>query len=62
MFVVTSTHTAAGRLLVAEAGGTVSEVDARPWTLRSDSIVASATGALHGELLQLARSTSPASA
>ena len=30
VFVVTSTHTAAGSLLVAEAGGTVSDIDGRP--------------------------------
>jgi myo-inositol-1(or 4)-monophosphatase len=62
VFVATSTHTAAGSLLVAESGGTVSDVDGRPWTLRSDSIVASATADLHGELLRLARSAAPAPA
>ena len=59
VFVVTSIHTAAGSLLVAEAGGTVSDVDGRPWTLGSDSIVASAAGGLHGELLRLARAAAP---
>ena len=62
VFVVTSTHTAAGSLLVAEAGGTVSDTDGRPWTLQSDSIVASGTRDLHHELLQLARATFPAPA
>lgn len=62
VFVVTSTHTAAGSLLVAEAGGTVSDIDGRPWALRSDSIVASATGDLHRELLALARASAPARA
>ena len=57
VFMVGSTHTAPGSLLVAEAGGRVSDIAGRPWTIRSDSIVASAGGDLHGELLRLARAT-----
>lgn len=50
---VTSIHCAAGALLVTEAGGTVSQIDGRPWTLRSDSLLASADAGLHQELLGL---------
>jgi myo-inositol-1(or 4)-monophosphatase len=48
-------HTAAGSLLVTEAGGILSDIDGRLWTLDSDSIVASANPELHKELLELAR-------
>ena len=51
----TALHTAAGSLLSAEAGASVSDVDGRPWTIRSDSILASANAALHADLLDLAR-------
>jgi len=33
----------------------VSDIDGRPWTIRSDSLVASANAALHEELLDLGR-------
>lgn len=48
-------HTAAGSLLVREAGGSVTDIDGEPWTIQSDSIMASADAALHWELLDLAR-------
>ncbi|MGI8714322.1 MAG: inositol monophosphatase family protein [Solirubrobacteraceae bacterium] len=35
-------HAAAGSLLAAEAGGVVSDLEGRPWTLESDSLVAAA--------------------
>ena len=54
VFTVSSIHTAAGSLLVAEAGGVVSDIDGRPWTIDSDSFVASATQRLHEDLLALA--------
>lgn len=41
---------AAGWLLVEEAGGTVTDMDGRPWSLDSSRIVAS-NGCLHAELL-----------
>ena len=47
-------HAAAGSLVAAEAGATVSDLDGRPWTIASDSIVAAATEGLHRELLDLA--------
>jgi len=46
-------HGAAGTLLTAEAGGTVSDIAGRPWTLESDSVVASASAGLHARLLSL---------
>lgn len=52
---VSAVHAGAGTLLVTEAGGTVSDIDGRPWTIGSDSLVASATGHLHEELLELVR-------
>lgn len=45
---------AAGWLLVEEAGGTVTDLGGRPWTLQSDTLVAS-NGAIHAELLEALR-------
>jgi myo-inositol-1(or 4)-monophosphatase len=47
-------HLAAGGLLAAEAGASLSGIDGQPWTVDSDSIVASASPDLHAELLELA--------
>lgn len=58
LFWASAIHTAAGSLLAAEAGATVSDVGGRPWTIHSDSIIASATPGLHANLLELARVTS----
>jgi myo-inositol-1(or 4)-monophosphatase len=55
LFWTSAIHAGAGSLLAAEAGAIVSDVDGRPWTLESDSLVASATPALHDDLLDLAR-------
>ena len=55
VFGVSAIHTGAGSLLVTEAGGTLSDIDRQPWTIHSDSLVASATPELHRELLDLAR-------
>jgi myo-inositol-1(or 4)-monophosphatase len=55
VFWVSAIHAGPGSLLVTEAGGTVSDIDGRPWTIRSDSLLASATPGLHKELLTLAR-------
>jgi myo-inositol-1(or 4)-monophosphatase len=46
-------HCAAGALLAAEAGATVTDLEGRPWTMNSDSILASANRNVHGELLRL---------
>ena len=55
VFWLSAIHAGAGSLLVTEAGGTLSDLDGRPWTIRSDSFVGSATPDLHEELLDLAR-------
>jgi myo-inositol-1(or 4)-monophosphatase len=46
-------HTAAGSLLVAEAGGTVTDIDGRAWTLASGPMLCGATPRLHQDLLRL---------
>jgi myo-inositol-1(or 4)-monophosphatase len=58
LFWASAVHTAAGTLLATEAGGTLSDIDGRPWTVDSDSVIVSATADLHQELLDLARSAS----
>jgi len=55
LFWASAIHTGPGTLLVSEAGGTLSDIDGRPWTIQSDSVVASADTQLHHELLELAR-------
>ena len=55
VFRVSAIHAGAGSLLITEAGGVVSDIDGRPWTIRSDSFVGSASPGLHDELLRLAR-------
>jgi fructose-1,6-bisphosphatase/inositol monophosphatase family enzyme len=57
LFWVSAVHAGPGSLLVTEAGGTVSDIDGRSWTLRSDSFFASANPGLHEELLDLARAS-----
>ncbi len=54
---VSAVHTGAGTLLVIEAGGAVSDIDGRPWTVASDSLLGSANQQLHEELLDLLRKT-----
>src|SRR5882724_2782981 len=49
VFWVSAIHAGAGGLLVTEAGGTLSDVAGRPWTIRSDSLVGSANPDLHEE-------------
>ena len=58
VFWVSAVHAGAGSLLVTEAGGTLSDIGGRPWTIRSDSLVASANPDLHEEMLGLARAAS----
>jgi myo-inositol-1(or 4)-monophosphatase len=58
VFWVSAIHAGAGSLLVTEAGGILSDIDGRPWTIRSDSLVASANPDLHDEMLELARAAS----
>jgi myo-inositol-1(or 4)-monophosphatase len=52
-FYVTAVHTAAGVLLAREAGATVTDVEGKPWNLRSDSVLSAATAPLHADLLAL---------
>jgi myo-inositol-1(or 4)-monophosphatase len=59
LFWGTALHTGAGTLLATEAGATVTDLDGRPWTLDSDSIVAAATPELHRDLLDLVGRTDP---
>jgi myo-inositol-1(or 4)-monophosphatase len=53
LFSISALHAAAGALLVAEAGGVVSDLDGHPWTVRSDSLVASAAPDIHEAILEL---------
>jgi myo-inositol-1(or 4)-monophosphatase len=56
LFQASSIHTAAGSLLVTEAGGSLTDIDGRPWTIHSDSVVATADSVLHQQLRDLVRS------
>ena len=58
LFWASAVHTAAGTPLATEAGGTLSDIDGRSWTVDSDSVIVSATADPHQELLDLARSAS----
>jgi uncharacterized protein YndB with AHSA1/START domain len=53
LFFASAVHVAAGSLLITEAGGVVSDIDGRRWTVDSDSLVGSADSELHEELLGL---------
>ena len=57
LFSGSALHTGAGTSLVAEAGGSISDIDGAPWTLRSDSLLASADPGLHRELVDMVRAT-----
>ena len=57
LFSASALHAGAGTLLVSEAGGIVSDIEGAPWTLRSDSLLASANPELHGELIGMLRAT-----
>ena len=51
-------HTAAGCLVAAEAGATVTDLDnGAPWTLATRSFVIAATAGLHRELSELVKAT-----
>jgi myo-inositol-1(or 4)-monophosphatase len=54
LFWSSAVHCSAGSLLVAEAGGSLSDLHGRPWTIHSDSMMASATADLHEQLIDLA--------
>lgn len=55
LFWTSAVHAAAGSLLALEAGATLSDIDGRPWTIDSDSILASASLEIHRDLLELSR-------
>lgn len=57
VFFASALHTGAGSLLITEAGGTVSDIDGRPWTVESDSLIGSANSRLHDELLECVRAS-----
>jgi myo-inositol-1(or 4)-monophosphatase len=59
VFYVTAVHVAAGSLLVAEAGGVLCDLEGRPWTLKSTSLLFSATADLQAGLLRMVASTRP---
>lgn len=52
-FLATALHSAAGCLLVTEAGGVISDVFGNPWTLESDTLLSAATPELHSDLVGL---------
>jgi myo-inositol-1(or 4)-monophosphatase len=54
-----SLHAAAGTLIAAEAGCTVTEIDGSPWTVESQSLLVAATPELHAELVDMATRTKP---
>jgi myo-inositol-1(or 4)-monophosphatase len=59
LFSSSAVHFGAGSLLVTEAGAILTDIDGRPWTIRSDSAIVSASSDLHRVLLELARTASP---
>ena len=54
-----SLHAAAGTLIAAEGGCTVTDMAGQPWTVASESLLVAATAELHAELLELVRRTAP---
>lgn len=54
VFEIPGLHGAPGMLLVAEAGGVVTDIDGAPWTLQSRTMLAAASQRLHAELLTIA--------
>ena len=58
LFWTSALHVAAGSLLATEAGAVISDINGAPWTIRSDSIIASATPGLHADLLEISREQS----
>jgi myo-inositol-1(or 4)-monophosphatase len=54
LFSISAVHSAAGSLLVTEAGGVLSDIGGQPWTIDSSTMLASADQALHNDLLELA--------
>ncbi len=59
LFSISAVHSAAGSLLVTEAGAVLTDVDGHPWALVSTTLLASANQALHNDLLELAARCAP---
>jgi fructose-1,6-bisphosphatase/inositol monophosphatase family enzyme len=59
VFYVSAVHSAAGSLLVEEAGGGLWDLTGAPWTLQSDTLLFTATTDLRSDLLAIAASTIP---
>jgi myo-inositol-1(or 4)-monophosphatase len=55
LFWTSAIHAAAGSLIAKEAGASVSDLEGQPWTVHSDSLVASADPDLQAELLSRLR-------
>jgi myo-inositol-1(or 4)-monophosphatase len=54
LFSTSAVHSAAGSLLVTEAGAILTDIDGQPWTIASSTLLASADQVLHDDLLALA--------
>jgi myo-inositol-1(or 4)-monophosphatase len=59
VFYVSAVHSAAGSLLVEEAGGGLWDLTGAPWTLQSDTLLFTATTELRSDLLAIAGSSIP---
>ncbi len=55
-------HTAAGCLIAEEAGAIVTDLDGRPWTLDTRSLLLAATSAVHRDLRDLVERSRPPAA
>jgi myo-inositol-1(or 4)-monophosphatase len=53
IFSTSAVHSAAGSLLVTEAGAVLTDIDGKPWTIASSTLLVSANQVLHEELLAL---------
>ena len=53
IFSTSAVHSAAGSLLVTEAGAVLTDIDGQPWTIASSTMLASANQTLHHDLLEL---------
>ena len=54
LFSISAVHSAAGSLLVTEAGGVLSEIGGKPWSIDSPTMLASANQVIHNDLLEIA--------
>ena len=51
LFSASALHAGAGTLFQSRGGGSISDIEGAPWTLQSDSLLASADPELHRELV-----------